>query len=159
MFTKAFLEEAGNGKLRHEEELLRVELELRGFPISLYTAKKIQRRQLPLTGDAFISGDMGAMHGAMKQLKIEIPAPNDYPKSLLPYLNRRIWSSTLGSIESQIVEDDSGPVFAKPSDRRKSFTGRTFARLTTFVRLEVSVAGKQFGALRSLLGCPNFAYT
>jgi hypothetical protein len=80
MFARAFLEEAGNGKLRHEEELLRGEFERRWIPVTLYTAKRIQRRQLPLSAETFIAGDMDAMHGAMRQLKIEIPAPNDYPR-------------------------------------------------------------------------------
>jgi len=132
MFTRAFLEELGNGRLKHEEMLLRPEFEKRAIPVTLYTAKRIQRRQLPLTADTFISGDMDAMHGAMRQLKIEVPPPNDYPKSLGSFLHRKIWSSTLGALEYEIVEDDGRPVFAKPADRRKSFTGRIFASRQDF---------------------------
>jgi len=132
MFTKAFLEEAGNGKLRHEEELLRAELERRGIPVTLYTAKRIQRRQLPLSAETFIAGDMDAMHGAMRQLKIEIPAPNDYPKSLLPFMHRRVWTSTLGDVERRVIEGNGEAIFAKPADRRKSFTGRAFGSMDDF---------------------------
>jgi hypothetical protein len=135
MFTRAFLEEAGNGKLRHEEQLLRAEFARRGVPVSLFTAKRIQRRQLPLSGQTFIAGDMDAMHGAMRQLEIEIPPPNDYPKSLSQFMHRRIWSSTLSSIEQGISEETIGPVFAKPADRRKSFTGRVFVSLDDFREL------------------------
>jgi hypothetical protein len=132
MFTRAFLEESGHGKLRHEEQLLRVEFERRGIPISLYTAKRIQRRQLPLSAETFIAGDMDAMHGAMRQMKIEIPPPNDYPKSLLPFLHRRLWASTLSAVEQEVWEGSGEPVFAKPADRRKSFTGRAFASADDF---------------------------
>ena len=111
MFTRAFLEEAGNGKLRHEEQLLRVEFERRGIPVSLYASKRIQRRQLPLSPETFIAGDMDAMHGAMRQLKIEIPPPNDYPKSLSAFMHRRIWASTLGVVEQQVREGSGEPVF------------------------------------------------
>lgn len=135
MFTKAFLEEKGNGKLRHEEQLLRAEFERRGIPVSLYTSKRIQRRQLPLSRETFIAGDMNAMHGAMRQLKIEVPPPNDYPKSLLPFLHRRIWNSTLGVIEEQVAEGAREPVFTKPADRCKNFTGRVFASLDDFREL------------------------
>src|SRR5580765_4325706 len=114
MFTAAFLEESGNGKLRHEEQLLRTELARRGIPISLYTSKRIQRRQLPLSAKTFIAGDMDAMDGAMRQLKIEVRAPNDYPKSLLPFLHRRIWTSTRGNIEREVLEGAGKPIFAKP---------------------------------------------
>ena len=132
MFTKAFLEELGSGKLRREEQLLRAEFERRGVPIFLYTAKRIQRRQLPLSRETFIAGDMDAMHGAMQQLKIEIPNPNDYPKSLSPFMHRRIGTSTLGAIEREILEGNGEPIFAKPADRRKSFTGRAFLSLDDF---------------------------
>jgi hypothetical protein len=132
MFTRAFLEEAGNGKLRHEEELLRGEFEGRGIPVTLYTAKRIQRRQLPLSAETFIAGDMDAMHGAMRQLKIEIPTPNDYPKSLLPFMHRQIWTSTLGDVERRVIEGNGEAIFAKPADRRKSFTGRAFGSMDDF---------------------------
>lgn len=132
---RAFLEESGNGKLTHEQQLLYSEFERRGIPTVLYTAKRIQRRQLPLSSDAFVAGGIDAMHGAMRQLKIDIPAPNDYPKSLAPFLNRRIWTSTLGIVERQILEGYGEPVFAKPAHRCKSFTGRTFVSMDDFRRI------------------------
>jgi len=132
MFNKAFLEETGNGILRHEEQLLLAEFKERNIPVTLFTAKRIQRRQLPLGIDTFVAGDMDAMHGAMRQLGIEVPAPNDYPASLEPFLHRSVWRSTLGALEAQVLEGSGNPVFAKPADRRKSFTGRVFASLDDF---------------------------
>lgn len=126
MFEKAFLEGLGGGKLRHEEKLLREEFERRGIPVSFFTLKTIQRRQLPLGMHTFIAGGMGAMHGAMRQLQIEIPTPNDYPPSLFPYMQRRVWTSSLGVVEQSILDGRIGPVFVKPADRQKSFTGRIF---------------------------------
>jgi hypothetical protein len=124
MFAVAFLQYLGSGRLRLEEKLLKVELERRGIPIELYTLKRIQRRSLPLSAESFVSGDMDAMHGAMAQLEIAVPPPNDYPASLAPYLHRRIWKSTLGEVERRVFEDSGQPVFVKPAERRKSFTGR-----------------------------------
>ncbi|MHA3774768.1 ATP-grasp domain-containing protein [Verrucomicrobiota bacterium sgz303538] len=132
MFTRAFLEETGNGKLRHEERLLRSEFDRRGIPVTLYTSKRIQRRQLPLTSETFIAGDMDAMHGAMRQLKIEVPVPNDYPKSLESFLCRRVWRSTLGAVEKQVIEGNGQAIFVKPADRRKNFTGRIFESIDDF---------------------------
>jgi len=65
-------------------------------------------------------------------LKIEIPPPNDYPKSLSAFMHRRIWASTLGMVEQQVMEGSGEPVFAKPADRRKSFSGRVFASFDDF---------------------------
>lgn len=125
MFSVAFLQDLGSGRLRPEEMMLKSEFERRGTPVVLYTLKRIQRRNLPLSADTFIAGDMDAMHGAMDQLGIAIPAPNDYPASLTPFLRRRVWKSTLGEVEQRFVGESGAPVFIKPSARRKNFTGMT----------------------------------
>lgn len=126
MFEIAYLETTGNGRLRHEENLVRTECERRGIPVQLYTAKRIHRRQLPLGPRAFICGDFDAMHGAMKQLKIPIPECPDYPSSLAPCLKRRTWKSDLGSVEENILQRGAPAIFAKPAGRIKCFTGRVF---------------------------------
>ena len=135
MFSVAYLQDPGNGRLRLEEQLLESELTKRGVAVEFYTIKKIQRRILPLCQNTFIAGDMDAMHGAMKQLNIEIPSPNDYPECLVPYLHRRVWKDVLASVEHRIFSECGAPVFAKPSTRRKSFTGRVFASPSDFMYL------------------------
>ncbi|WP_194820044.1 ATP-grasp domain-containing protein [Nocardia sp. XZ_19_385] len=88
-----------------------------------YSIKRIHRRQLPLGPDTFIAGDMDAMHGAMRQLGIPVPEPDDYPESLREFLRRRVWTSTLGEIERVMETGSAPPVFVKPAERRKGFTG------------------------------------
>jgi hypothetical protein len=132
MFTHAFLQEHGFGKLGREEELLRAELERRGLAVSLYTTKKILRRQLPLGAHTFIAGDLHCMRGAMQQLGIPVPAPNDYPACLRPFLCRHVWRSTLGAMEMHFLNGEHGPVFIKPADRCKNFTGRVFSSSEDF---------------------------
>jgi hypothetical protein len=126
-FTIAFLQDLGSGRLRVEERMLKSEFERRGVPVELYTMKRIQRRNLPLSAEVFIAGDMDAMHGAMSQLKIDIPAPDDYPESLIPFLHRRVWRTTLDEVERGVSDMEGPPIFMKPSARRKSFTGRVFS--------------------------------
>jgi hypothetical protein len=135
MFALAFLQDLGNGRLRMEERMLKAEFERRGIPVELYTMKRIQRRNLPLSSEVFIAGDMDAMHGAMSQLKIDIPAPDDYPDSLTPFLHRRVWKTTLDEVERGLLDEDRPPVFMKPSARRKNFTGRVFSSLGDFAHI------------------------
>ncbi|WP_330180316.1 ATP-grasp domain-containing protein [Nocardia sp. NBC_01503] len=123
MITTAFLQHSGNGPMRHEESLLAEGLRRRGIPVQHYTIKRIHRRRLPLRADTLIAGDMDAMHGAMRQLRIPIPVPDDYPISLREFLRRRVWVSTLGEIERELDTGSAPATFVKPADRRKSFTG------------------------------------
>ncbi|MEV0355501.1 ATP-grasp domain-containing protein [Nocardia sp. NPDC050697] len=123
MITSAYLQYAGSGPMRHEEQLLDECLRRRGIPVRYYTIKRILRRQLPLSPETFIAGDMDAMHGAMRQLGIPIPAPDDYPSSLREFRRREVWTATLGAVERALGDGSLPPTFVKPADRRKGFTG------------------------------------
>src|SRR5687768_17327167 len=115
-FRAAFLERQGSGPLRFEERIVDEVLKRRGIPTTLYSQKQIARRSLPLGDDTFIMGAMPAMHGAMKQLGIPVPAPNDYPEPLRRFFHRRIWRSTLRELEDRIWAGLPRPVFAKPAE-------------------------------------------
>ena len=132
MITSVYLQEKGNGKLGREETILREEFLRRGLPVTLFTRKRIERRQLPLTPQTFIAGDIDAVHGALSQLKIEWPLPEDYPESLKPWLHRRVWRWTLGDLERSILEGSGLEIFAKPADRRKAFVGNVFSSINGF---------------------------
>jgi hypothetical protein len=62
---------------------------------------------------------------ALKQLNLQAPATNDYPKALKPYFHRLLWESTVGNLVEGVYSGNP-PIFAKPKDRKKRFTGRVF---------------------------------
>ncbi|NES96354.1 MAG: ATP-grasp domain-containing protein [Desertifilum sp. SIO1I2] len=126
MISKAFIQEQGNGRLGEEEQRVVAELKRRGIPIAFYTEKRIHRRQLPLDGESLIVGDMSCIAGALKQLSIPEPKPNDYPTSLSEFLHRRVWRSTLGELEGGLQDSRYRATFVKPATRRKRFTGCVF---------------------------------
>lgn len=125
--SQAFIQELGNGKLRSEERLVVEELYRRGVPMTYYTEKRMQRRQLPLDDRSLVVGDMPCIIGALKQLGIPIPPPNDYPVSLNEFLHRRVWRSTLRALEYSLATGLDRSLFAKPANRSKRFTGCVFA--------------------------------
>lgn len=126
MISKAFLQEQGSGRLRDEEQRVAEELERRHIPITLYTPKRILRRQLPLDGESLVVGDIPCVLGALKQLAIPEPEPNDYPTSLTEFLHRRTWYSTLEKLELGLRRGNHPGLFAKPATRSKRFTGCVF---------------------------------
>ncbi|KAF3888840.1 MULTISPECIES: ATP-grasp domain-containing protein [Nostocales] len=123
MISKAFIQEQGNGRLRHEEQLVTEELRERGIPITFYTEKRIRRRQLPLDRESLVVGDIPCVLGALKQVGIPEPQPNDYPTSLINFMHRRTWISTLEQLEVGFRNGVYPPTFVKPATRRKRFTG------------------------------------
>lgn len=126
MISKAFIQEQGSGRLRHEEQLVFEVLSERGIPTTLYTAKRMNRRQLPLDSQSLVVGDLPCISGALKQLEIPVPPPNDYPPSLTEFLHRRVWKSTIAQLESGLRNGRLPVTFAKPATRSKRFTGCLF---------------------------------
>lgn len=54
----------------------------------------------------------------LRKLGMDLPKHNDYPEELSPWFKRNIWSGTKAD-----VTEDNLPVFIKPKERLKLFTG------------------------------------
>lgn len=114
-----------------EAQLVREHCEKLGIPAQLYTPKRLNRRQLPLTATTFVFGDMDCMRAAMQQLRIPAPHAMDYPTSLARFLHRKVWRDDLGGVKAQLAEG-APSLFVKPASRAKRFTGRVFNDVSDF---------------------------
>lgn len=124
MIEKAYIQTYGNGKMEPEHRGIQLILESRNIPVSLFTQKTLDRRRLDLSPKCLVAGETSVISKALKQLMVELPAPNTYPEALRYMLKRNIWESTLKAVLSDL---DSNPfhagVFVKPKDSAKKFTG------------------------------------
>ncbi|HZI16786.1 MAG TPA: ATP-grasp domain-containing protein [Myxococcus sp.] len=136
MLRGALLQEEGAGRLGPEMRLLRDGLKALGLPATLFTAKQLERRQLPLARDTLVAGYVPSVLGALKQLGLEPPPTNDYPRCLEPLLHRRLWTSTVRQLTEALYEGTGTPVFAKPLGRKKRFTGHVFRATEDLLYLE-----------------------
>lgn len=136
MITRAYVQEQGNGRLGPEERGLIEGLGNLGIPAELFTRKQIARRRLPIDRGTVVAGEVPSVPGALRQLGVEPPRPNDYPVCLRHLLHRRVWSSTVRRLKEGLFEGAVPPAFAKPSGRQKRFTGRVFASPDDLIHLE-----------------------
>jgi len=99
------------------------ELKQRGIPVIFKSTEDIIRRPWPLTCDDLVVGNFDWTGLALKRLAIPMPHPPDYPACLRHLLHRRVWSSTLGDIQSflRLPENKSVSVFIKPAVTAKAF--------------------------------------
>lgn len=119
----AFVQEEGNGLLDPEMRQVADELGRRGVPVQLFTEKRLTRRQLALAPDTLVVGYVPVVLGALHQLGVPAPAPNDYPACLRPLLHRRVWESTVGEVIDSVHDGRFDRAFVKPKGRLKHFTG------------------------------------
>jgi hypothetical protein len=94
----------------------------------------MHRRQLELSKEIFVAADMDISFAVFKVLDIKYQKPPDYPPSLHHLLHRKIWTCTLQQLIDRIG-NTSIPVFAKPKEQSKRFTGRVFEYETDFYLL------------------------
>ncbi|APR81547.1 Hypothetical protein A7982_06896 [Minicystis rosea] len=123
MIRLAFIQEKGNGRLDPEMDQVRRELSRRGVPVQLFTEKRLSRRQLALGRDTLVVGYVPIVVGALRQLDVGVPEPNDYPLSLRSHLHRRVWESTVGEVKDAVLDGRFAGAFVKPKGRLKHFTG------------------------------------
>ena len=85
--------------------------------------KHLKQGKLKITSNDFIAGEIETMFTAMKQLGIHYEY-NDYPKCMNKYLHRKIWESSIKDIKDELFDKGFiNPVFIKPKDKLKKFTG------------------------------------
>lgn len=108
------------GPDQDEEISIANEARRRGFDVQVASL-----RQLPRTLSApplLVAGGLPFIETALRTLGFPIPVPVDYPRNLEHFRERKIWPSTVGDVR-RAIENGAPPVFVKPADRRKRFTG------------------------------------
>ncbi len=127
MFSRAYIQELGASKLRAESQSVFDTLSKGNIAIELFTTKKMHRRQLRLARDVFFVADIDLSLKALKILDISYRKPLDYPTSLTNFMHRKVWRSTISELTSSIKSNNK-PLFAKPADDLKRFTGQVFSK-------------------------------
>jgi len=122
MISHAYIQEYGNGKMEPEHQSLLHELKKRNVQTELFTAKRLQRNQLNLNEQTLVVGDHPTIRSVFKRLGINYSLTS-YPKSLWPFMQRKIWETTAKTLFERSMVCEPGPIFIKPKYQAKLFTG------------------------------------
>lgn len=105
-----------------ESAIVIKELNRRGIDVYTKTTEDILSIPLPLNRNDLVVGDFDWTRMALKQLKIEMPNPPDYPECLQSLLKRKVWKSNLGEVK-KILATTTNNIFIKPASDIKAFNG------------------------------------
>jgi hypothetical protein len=78
-----------------------------------------------LSGEIVVHGTIPVVQRVLEELNVSLADVEDYPASLEQYLGRRVWLTTLGEVRDC---EELWPVFIKPYQFRKAFTGHVVTR-------------------------------
>ena len=88
-----------------------------GWEIVPYTDDSPVRDPVP---DEVVVGHVAAVRAGLRALGLAVPPELGYPEALRPFLGRRLWQSTINAVAAQ---PENWPVFVKPAQDLKKFTG------------------------------------
>ena len=109
------------GKLNADEQKL-AEYFGEGNYVGFYK-KHLLQNKVKITREDFVAGEIPVIFNVLKKLKIDY-CHEDYPEQLRKYMYRRVWETKLGYMKDKVFNDYLvDPVFIKPKDRLKKFTG------------------------------------
>jgi hypothetical protein len=100
----------------------------RGFAYLGYEVRYFKPGELaalPLTAETIVVGGMGTVRAALEQIGTPPPLQVSAPAILRPYLGRESWRTTPAELRTA----NRFPVFVKPYEDAKAFTGRVVANV------------------------------
>ena len=107
----------------------------KGYSLDFFEWDELTGRHLPLARNTLLVGGTVAVHKALTQLGLPIPAPLNVPAALLAFAGRKLWTTTLGDLRGQFETSSATPVFVKPFAAAKEFVGMVVASATDLARV------------------------
>jgi hypothetical protein len=116
------LEHHSGYRLGREELLVQAVAKEHGRSVEIASLSQIRRGKVKVNESVAVIGSIPFVKAALTQLGGDLPVPNPYPTVLREYLHRPV---TVLHIKEAfaLIDHSRKPVFIKPAERWKSFTG------------------------------------
>ncbi len=113
-----------DGEFAAEEDYIAwLAFSVKGYPIRFYTWDELKAGRCELARDCLVVGGPRSVREALRQLGVQAPAETNLPECLAPYRGRRTWVTDWDTIHRGLLEGRHEPVFVKPMEDVKAFTG------------------------------------
>ncbi|MBA4192006.1 MAG: DUF4343 domain-containing protein [Planctomycetaceae bacterium] len=94
----------------------------KAYPISFFEWPQLRDGLIDVTPSTLVVGGVSTVLHALRLLGAA-PPTIDFPDSLLAYLGRQVRATTLGEVRGLLSGDAPEPLFVKPREIHKAFTG------------------------------------
>ena len=125
--NKAFVEKLLESKLTGPAMNAAEGLRLLGYEVVWFDREDYSK--LEITKDTLVVGLINTYVDSISSLGIEMQN-FDYPDELSPWLGRKIAQKQIGEVRK---ESNSWPVFIKPANERKTFTGQLVSKFADLI--------------------------
>lgn len=102
--------------------------DLKSYPVEFFEWPDLKAGRVPIDPHTLVAGGVGTVRHALAALGV-VPPPIDLPTRLAGYLGRAVRATTFGEVRAIFAGDPPDPLFVKPRDALKAFTGHV---LTAF---------------------------
>lgn len=112
---KVYIEKRNN-KIEKEEKLVLDYCIEKDIEFDFFCLKNILRKRININKENMVVGTINAVHGSLKQLELQLPEIDDYPREINKFLYRDV-------LIKKAKDINNFPCFIKPAIRLKKFTG------------------------------------
>ena len=103
----------------------------RGYEVRCVDWATMDAGAVAVAPEVVVAGSVRFVRAALARLGVE-PRPLGYPAALAGFLGRRTWETTWAAVRAG-VDGPGGPVFVKPRDHDKAFTGHVVAAFRNLI--------------------------
>lgn len=111
----------------------------RGFNVIPFESGQLY--QLKNTKEDIVCAGIPFMHIIWKNLGVPKPKQIDIPDELLPFAKRKIWIEPFNDVRDRFLTDKPEPVFIKPMDIHKLFTGLVVSSSVDLMHIKDAAEG------------------
>lgn len=123
MIQQACIQQYDHGQIEPEHEELFRELSNRGILCRKMTQRQLASGNFAFDASTLFAGDHDFMRCVFALGRIPYTERSTYPESLLPFLKRNLWETTVKELLMDCRNDHFTPCFVKPKTETKAFTG------------------------------------
>jgi hypothetical protein len=117
---KVLVEHKSGYKLGHEETLIKEHALSRGFSVEIAAFSNVNRSRFQVKSFDLVVGELPFVKASLRQHGKEMPKDDCYPLCLQKFMGRSYRETSLGDA---LRMTQNGPLFIKPSEKSKRFTG------------------------------------
>jgi hypothetical protein len=135
--TQVLVQKKDGDYASEEDYVARVAFSVKGYPVGFFTWEDLKAGRCTLSRQTLLVGGPRSVHEALRQLGVTPPPTLNLPDRLERYRGRRVWTTDWETIHREFLKGRTEPVFVKPLEELKAFTGyvlRTKADLEPTIR-------------------------
>lgn len=140
--TRVLVQQKDGDYASEEDYVAKIVFTVKGYLVGFFTWEDLKAGRCSLSRETLLVGGPRSVHEALRQIGVPPPSTLNLPERLEAYRGRRVWATDWGTIHREFLQGRTEPLFVKPLEELKAFTGyvlRTKSDLEPTIRFSAGM--------------------